>query len=64
MGLQIANLVKVLESDEVIKRVYGNNPTIVFVKQSPKKEIEGSSFEITSDTMHLQNVYRWSHLEA
>lgn len=64
MGQQIANLVKVLESDEVIKRVYGNNPTIVFVQQSPRKEIEGSSFEITSDTMHLQNIYRWSHLEA
>lgn len=64
LGQQIANLVKVLKYDEVIGRVYGNNPTIVFMKQSSREEIEGSSFEIATDTMHLQNVYRWNHLEA
>lgn len=64
LGQQIANLVKVLKSEEVIERVYGNNSTIVFVEQSPREEIEGSSFEIASDTMHLKNIYRWGHIEA
>lgn len=64
LGQQIANLVKILKSDTVIKKVYGNNPTIIFQQQSKREEIEGSAFEITSDTMQLENIYRLSHFEA
>lgn len=64
LGEQIANLVKILKSDTVIKKVYGNNPTIIFQQQSKREEIEGSAFEITSDTMQLENIYRLSHFKA
>lgn len=64
LGQQIANLVKILKSDAVIEKVYGNNPTIIFQQQSMREEIEGSAFEITSDTMQLENIYRLSHFEA
>ncbi len=64
LGEQIANLVKILKSDIVIKKVYGNNPTIIFQQQSKREEIEGSAFEITSDTMQLENIYRLSHFKA
>ena len=48
----------------MIEKVYGNNPTIIFQQQSMREEIEGSAFEITSDTMQLENIYRLSHFEA
>lgn len=64
LGQQIANLVKILKSDTVIKKVYGNNPTIIFQQQSKREEIEGSAFEITSDTMQLENIYRLSYFKA
>ena len=64
LGQQIANLVKILKSDTVIEKVYGNNPTIIFRQQSKREEIEGSAFEIMSDTMQLENIYRLSHFEA
>lgn len=64
LGQQIANLVKILKSDTVIEKVYGDNPTIIFQQQSKRERISGSAFEITSDTMQLENVYRLSHLEA
>lgn len=38
--------------------------TIIFQQQSKRERISGSAFEITSDTMQLENVYRLSHLEA
>lgn len=57
-------MVKILKSDTVIKKVYGNNPTIIFQQQSKREKIEGSAFEITSDTMQLENIYRLSHFEA
>ena len=59
LGQQIANLVKILKSDTVIEKVYGNNPTIIFRQQSKREEIE-----IMSDTMQLENIYRLSHFEA
>ena len=64
LGQQIANLVKILTSEEVINKVYGSNPTIVFKKQSERKIIQGSPFEIASDTMQFENIYRWSRFEA
>lgn len=64
LGQQIANLVKILKSDTVIEKVYGDNPIIIFQQQSKRERISGSAFEITSDTMQLENVYRLSHLEA
>ena len=64
LGQQIANLVKILTSDEMIERVYGSNPTIIFEKQSQRELIKGSTFEITSDTMQLDNVYRVNQVEA
>ena len=57
-------MVKILKSDTVIEKVYGDNPTIIFQQQSKRERISGSAFEITSDTMQLENVYRLSHLEA
>ncbi|MDO5019181.1 MAG: AbiH family protein [Lachnospiraceae bacterium] len=64
LGQQIANLVKILTSDEMIERVYGSNPTIIFEKQSSREFIKGSAFEITSDTMQLDNIYRVNQLDA
>lgn len=64
LGQQIANLVKILKSDELIERVYGSKSSITFEKQSPREEIEGSSFEITSDIMRLNCAYRLNSLEV
>ena len=41
----ITNLVKILGEDAVIEKTYGNNPSIVFQKQSPAEKIENSKFE-------------------
>lgn len=64
LGQQIANLVKVLNSDEVIEKVYGNNPIIEFRLQSERKKIIGSEFEIISDTIRLENIYMYRESET
>lgn len=64
LGQQIANLVKILKSDVVIKKVYGSNPTITFKMQSKREVIAGSAFEIKSDTMQFENIYSLNNLEA
>lgn len=48
----------------MIERVYGSNPTIIFEKQSSRELIKGSAFEITSDTMQLDNTYIANQLDA
>ena len=64
LGQQIANLVKIIESDNMIEKVYGGNPTIKFVKQSERKLIAGSPFEITSDIMRLKTICEWNTIDA
>lgn len=64
LGQQIANLVKVFKSDEVIDKVYGLKPSISFSLQSKRVLISGSAFEIVSDTLHMEMVYGWSHFDA
>lgn len=59
LGQQIANLVKILNCDNLIEKVYGNNPAIVFKLQKKRKLIKGSDFEILSDAMHLYNIYSY-----
>lgn len=63
LGQQIANLVKVLGCDNVIQKVYGNNPTIVFKKQCEKTLIQGSPFEIALDTVQLEYAYKLDYVE-
>lgn len=58
LGQLIANLVKILGSDKVIEKVYGNMPSIQFVQQRRRKKIEGSSFEIVSDIAKLEQIYK------
>ncbi len=58
LGQQIANLVKVLGSDQMVEMVYGNHPAITFQEQSKRKLIEGSSFEIASDARRLRGIYK------
>lgn len=64
MGQQITNLVKVIKCDEVIKRVYGNSPNIIFKRQSERERIVGSSFEITSDSARLKRIFDFHDDEA
>lgn len=64
LGQQIANLVKILKSDNMIAMVYGNQPRITFQEQHKRELIKGSPFEIASDTMKLSDIYRWDDLEA
>lgn len=64
LGQQIVNLVKILTTDKMIEMVYGNHPSIIFQEQKKRMLIEGSPFEIASDTMQLGDIYRWSNLEA
>ena len=42
MGQQIANLVKVIGQDELIRRTGGSTRTIEFKEQQKMKEIEGA----------------------
>lgn len=58
LGQQIANLVKVLNKDKVIEKVYGNNPSIKFVQQREREKIKGSSFEVVSDISKLKQIYK------
>lgn len=58
LGQQIANLVKVLGSDQMVEMVYGNHPAITFQEQSKREFIEGSPFEIASDVRRLRVIYR------
>lgn len=64
LGQQIANLVKVLKSDEVIERVYGSNPTIIFQEQCKRERINPNYFEIKSDIIKFKNIYKLSNLEV
>lgn len=64
LGQQIANLVKILKSDNMIAMVYENQPRITFQEQHKRELIKGSPFEIASDTMKLSDIYRWDDLEA
>lgn len=64
LGQQIANLVKILESEKVIEKVYGSNPSIIFKQQCKRELIEGSAFEITSDAMKLENAYRLDQFDS
>ena len=58
LGIQIANLVKVLHSDRVIEYVYGAEPKIKFIQQKERQKIKNSSFEITTDITKWANSYK------
>lgn len=64
LGQQIANLVKILKPEDVIEKVYGSSPTIIFQQQKQRELIEGSSFEITSDIVKLEDIYKLDQFEA
>lgn len=57
LGQQIANLVKVLGSDKVIEKVYGNRPSIRFVQQKERICIQDSPFGIKTDISKLEQIY-------
>ena len=60
---QIINLIKVIKQDNVIEKVYGKSPTIVFEKQKTKKDIHGTSFEILTDITKIRNLNSYSNNE-
>lgn len=53
---QITNLVKILGEDAVIEKTYGNNPSIVFQKQSPAEKIENSKFDLLRDIGRVRRL--------
>ena len=63
LGQQIANLVKILKSDNVIEKVYGSNPRIEFIEQKKRQLIEGSDYDITSDIRRLRKIYNYNNLK-
>ena len=60
---QIINLIKVIKQDNVIEKVYGKSPTIVFEKQKTKKDIHGTSFVILTDITKIRNLNSYSNNE-
>ena len=52
----ITNLVKILGEDAVIEKTYGNNPSIVFQKQSPAEKIENSKFDLLRDIGRVRRL--------
>jgi hypothetical protein len=52
----LANLVKVLGTNELLKRIYGKKKSITFVKQEQSNAIENSEFDIKNDTMRLYRL--------
>ena len=60
---QIINLIKVIKQDNVIEKVYGKSPTIVFEKQKTKKDIYGTNFEILTDITKIRNLNSYSNHE-
>ena len=59
LGQQIANLVKVLGPEKVIRYVYGNKPIIEFRQQKSRGKIHGSTFEIVSDMVKFDHFYKY-----
>lgn len=57
LGQQIANLVKVLGSDTVIEKVYGNRPSIRFVQQAERIRIKNSPLGIKTDISKLEHIF-------
>lgn len=64
LGQQIANLVKVLGADNVIKKVYGNRPSIRFVQQKERIQIKNSPFDIKTDLSKLKQIYNFHPVDA
>ena len=53
---QITNLVKILGEDVVIEKTNGNNPSIVFQKQSSAEKIENSKFDLLRDIGRVRRL--------
>lgn len=63
-GQQIANLVKVIGQDELIRRVYGNRRTIIFRQQQGMVPIRDTELEVRRDIRELYELYRLPPEEA
>lgn len=59
----LANLVKVLGTETLLKKMYGKNRTIKFVQQSPSKETYNSEFDIMNDTLKIYRLEQYSNKE-
>lgn len=60
---ELANLVKVLGTDELLFRMYGKNPRIRFEKQEPSYTICNSEFDITKDIQKLYILQKYDNEE-
>ena len=60
---ELANLVKVLGTDELLFRMYGKNPRIRFEKQEPSYQICNSEFDVTKDIRKLYVLQKYSNEE-
>lgn len=49
----LANLVKLLGANELLKRMYGKGKSITFIQQDKSTVIENSEFDVKNDTMRL-----------
>lgn len=59
----LANLVKVLGANELLKRMYGKEKSITFIKQDKSTVIENSEFDIKNDTMRLYRLDKFEDEE-
>lgn len=59
----LANLVKVLGTDELLFRMYGKNPRIRFEKQEPSYRIYNSEFDIKKDIQKLYVLQKYDNEE-
>lgn len=60
---ELANLVKVLGTDELLFRMYGKNPRIRFEKQEPSYKICNSEFDIKKDIQKLYVLQKYENDE-
>lgn len=63
-GQQIANLVKVIGQDELIKRVYGRKKSIIFKQQQEMIPIGETDLEVCRDIKELYQLYHLPSEEA
>lgn len=64
LGMQIANLVKVLDQNILISMAYANNKKIEFVKQRDMINVSNTDWQITNDIYSLWNIYKLNIRQA
>ncbi len=62
-GSQIKNLVQVISRDELIKRVHGQNRSIIFKQQKNPIKIQPQNMELQKDIKYLENLHLLTNKE-